>query len=131
MDYNGIWILVAGGGGYHFGNTPASYCNNPSCTCINGTGGTTDGYVWLTNGHTLGMTSTTGLMGRCTFRSRRVLVPTMLESSPLETISTIVGSRSTRKKGAAPCAIDTSSAKVASSLAAKDVAKSTTADSTQ
>lgn len=51
MDYTGTWLLVAGGGGYQFGDTAAPYCNDPSGTCINGTGGATDGYVWFTNGH--------------------------------------------------------------------------------
>jgi hypothetical protein len=33
------------------GDYPATYCNDPSGNCFNGTGGETDGYIWFSNNH--------------------------------------------------------------------------------
>lgn len=49
-SHTGTWQLVAGGGGYQMGqHDPAPYCNDPSGSCFNGTGGATYGYTWFNN----------------------------------------------------------------------------------
>ncbi|KAI1250701.1 hypothetical protein MGN70_007758 [Eutypa lata] len=50
IDTSGTFVQVAGGSGWQFGDSPAPFCNDPSGTCLNATGGSDYGYTWFTNG---------------------------------------------------------------------------------
>lgn len=50
IDASGTFVQVAGGSGWQFGDSPAPFCNDPSGTCLNATGGSDYGYTWFTNG---------------------------------------------------------------------------------
>lgn len=50
IDPSGTFQLVAGGSGFQFGDNPAPFCNDPSGTCLNATGGNDYGYTWFTSG---------------------------------------------------------------------------------
>ncbi len=47
---SGTFLLVAGGSGFQFGDSPAPFCNDSSGTCRNATGGSDYGYTYFANG---------------------------------------------------------------------------------
>ncbi|KAI1380192.1 hypothetical protein F4677DRAFT_253488 [Hypoxylon crocopeplum] len=50
IQKTGTFQFVAGGGGMQYADHPAPFCNDPSGTCYNATGGTDYGYTWFANG---------------------------------------------------------------------------------
>ncbi|KAL4758213.1 uncharacterized protein BDW70DRAFT_162789 [Aspergillus foveolatus] len=123
--------------------TPATYCNDPSGTCINGTGGAADGYVWFTNGDNPRHDEYYWLDGELYLQIQEepgaynVGVTSVTIDDILEDINTNTedlyhyGVSFDPEEGFPPCPIDTSSAKVASTLVTVDVATSTTEAPTQ